>query len=161
MAEIKTNRDLYCFVTALVKRQADGSVTLQAYLENLGQLGRQWCERSAILPSEFAQLLEALFAPTPTGIESTRNPTGGYLIWEQRIAEQVRDLSEMKAAGTLENQYRYFGVAPRAARTGSISTRARTSSVPRQVRSVVGERVTTPGARTFPAKLRSSMRPAR
>jgi hypothetical protein len=116
MTEITTNRDLYCFIAALVKQYADNSVTLQDYLESLGQLGRQWCERSAVLPSEFAHLLEASFAPVPTGIESKMNPTAGYLIWQQRIAEQVRDLSEMKEAGTLENQYRYFGVAaPRGA----------------------------------------------
>lgn len=116
MAEITTNRDLYRFIAALVKQQADGFPTLQIYLERLGRLARQWCDRAALLPSEFAQLLDAAFAPGLGETEPKGNPTAGYLAWEQRIAEQVRDLRETKAAGTLENQYRYFGVAaPRGA----------------------------------------------
>jgi hypothetical protein len=41
----------------------------------------------------------------------------GYLAWEERINNQIRDLGDMKAAGTLENEYRYFGIdAPRGGR---------------------------------------------
>ena len=117
MAEIQTNRDLYCFVAELAKRRAGSSVTLQAYLANLGELARRSCERGALSLSEFAHLLQAAFESATPGVESSRHPAEGYVAWEQRIAEQVRDLSEMKEAGTLHNEYRCFGVdAPRGAR---------------------------------------------
>jgi hypothetical protein len=37
----------------------DLALNCDLYLERLGQLGRRWCDRTAVLPSEFAQLLEA------------------------------------------------------------------------------------------------------
>ena len=44
-------------------------------------------------------------------------PAEGYHEWEARLDEQLRDLREMEAAGTLANEHRYFGVdAPSGAR---------------------------------------------
>jgi hypothetical protein len=112
-----TNRDLYRFIADLVKQRANCGLTLQGYLENLRRLGHQLQEREAISLADFAALLRAAFEPGPSRVESGASATDGYLAWERRISEQIRDLGEMKEAETLDDEYRYFGVdAPRGGR---------------------------------------------
>ncbi|MFC1642740.1 hypothetical protein ACFL5O_08660 [Myxococcota bacterium] len=117
MAEVMTNRDLYCFVAGLVKEHSECSGTLQSYLENLRRLGRSLREREAVSLEEFAGLLRAAFNPELGTAEPSPTVTDGYIAWEKRITDQIRDLDEMRQAGTLDNEYRYFGVdAPRGGR---------------------------------------------
>lgn len=114
MAELETNRDLYCFMADLVRRRAESGTTLQAYLENLRRLACRMGDRDALPLSDFAELLQAAFEPELPRIEPCASATDAHLAWEQRITEQIRDLSEMKEAGAIDNEYRYFGVdAPR------------------------------------------------
>lgn len=63
MAEVISNRDLYCFVAGLVKERSECSGTLQSYLENLHRLGRSLRDRETVSPQEFAELLRAAFNP--------------------------------------------------------------------------------------------------
>lgn len=117
MADVATNRDLYCFVAELVKQRAECCCTLQSYLENLRRLGHNLRAREAVSAEEFAELLRAAFDPAPGASEAGAAATKGYLAWEKHIGEQIRDLDEMRSAGTLDNEYRYFGVdAPRGGR---------------------------------------------
>ena len=120
MAEITTNRDLYCFIAQVMKQQSDRSVTLAAYLSNLRAHARGHRGAATLTPSEVACLLEGAFESTgPAGCSAAPEgePADGYLEWEARLDEQLRDLREMEAAGTLANEYRYFGVdAPSGAR---------------------------------------------
>lgn len=131
MPEIATNRDLYRFVADLVKQGAECRLTLQEYLENLRRLCHPLREHEEISLENFVTLLQAAFeagssaaASGPSTAESGASATGGYLAWELRITEQIRDLGEMKTAGTLDNEYRYFGVdAPRGGRWYSFDPR--------------------------------------
>ena len=117
MGDVATNRDLYCFIAELVKQRAECRCTLQSYLESLRRLGRNLRARESISPEEFAELLQAAFEPSAHATELGPAATDGYLAWEKRIGEQLRDLDEMRSAGTLDNEYRYFGVdAPRGGR---------------------------------------------
>jgi len=117
MAEVMTNRDLYCFIAGLVKERAECRGTLQGYLEHLRRLGHNLRAREAISPEEFAELLRAAFDTEPSAAEPGPEATGGYVAWEKRITQQIRDLDEMRQAGTLDNEYRYFGVdSPRGGR---------------------------------------------
>lgn len=110
MPEIASNRELYCFIADVVRRRAGGSLTLQSYLENLRSLARTMRDREVISMAELAELLEAAFEPT-TPRDEVRGPASvGYLAWEARISAQIQDLVEMQATGTLDHEYRYFGV---------------------------------------------------
>ena len=120
MDDLATNRDLYCFIADLVKRRAGSSITLDCYLANLRQLGRARCSRPALSHAEFARLLEAAFespGPGDSSVSPVLAAPDGYAGWETRLDEQIRDLHEMRDAGTLASEYRYFGVnAPSGAR---------------------------------------------
>jgi hypothetical protein len=117
MAEVATNRDLYCFIAKLVKQRSECCGTLQSYLENLRRLGRGLRARETVSSEEFAELLRAAFDPEPSAAGLGPAANDGYVAWEKRIGEQIRDLDEMRRSGTLDNEYRYFGVdAPRGGR---------------------------------------------
>ncbi|MEZ4364126.1 MAG: hypothetical protein R3B48_28390 [Kofleriaceae bacterium] len=112
-----TNRDLYCFIAELVRRGRASALPLQAYLESLHQLGRARAAQPSLPVGAFAELLSAAFAPTRDAPQPCAPPSDGYLIWEKCITTQIQDLQEMRAAGTLEYEHRFFGVdAPRGAR---------------------------------------------
>jgi len=110
MAEIATNRDLYRFIADLVKQHSGSRLSLEEYLENLRRVGHELRAREAIAPTGFAELLRAAFERAPDVVAPSGAATAGYLAWEQRIDAQLRDLAEMKRCGTLDNEYRYFGV---------------------------------------------------
>ncbi len=130
MVEVATNCDLYGFITQLVEQRSECPCTLQSYLENLRRLGHELRAREAISPDELAELLRAAFAPEPSASSafgassaSDADPaaTAGYLAWEKRIDEQIRDLDEMRRAGTLDDEHRHFGVdAPRGGRWNNL-----------------------------------------
>jgi hypothetical protein len=123
MDEIVTNRDLYCFIAQVRTRYAENGPGLEVYLSSLRQLARARRGVPTLAPREVASLLEAAFEPadsTGSG-DASRAPelaaADGYVEWETLIDQQIRDLREMDAAGTLANEHRYFGVdAPSGAR---------------------------------------------
>jgi hypothetical protein len=123
--ELRTNRDLYLFVADLCQKHADNDRTLEDYLKALWQLGSAEQARGPLPLPRFAALLdEALRAHAPPFDPSwsqsyRRDPHGldGYAHWEQTILGQIVDLHEMREAGTLADDLRYFGVdAPRGLR---------------------------------------------
>ena len=117
MIEITTNRDLYCFIADLVKKQSHENITLESYLANLRQLAHARCDLPVLSLEQFAGLLEAAFDSPAPGEATCAAAADGYQDWETRISQQIQDLREMEQAGTLANEYRYFGVdAPSGAR---------------------------------------------
>lgn len=123
MNEIKTNRELYCFIADVVKRHSDAGLTLEAYLSNLRRLARRHQHAATLGPSELARMIEAAFdgSGASDGSDGSdaagREPAEGYAEWEARLDEQLRDLREMAADGTLASEHRHFGLdAPSGAR---------------------------------------------
>lgn len=117
MDEIRTNRDLYLFVTELGRKQAESDVTLQVYLTNLRELGRQRSAQSALTLGELATMLESAVDAGLAESEPPADSSEGFLMWDERISYQIQDLAEMAADGSLYDEHRYFGIdAPRGAR---------------------------------------------
>ncbi|HYW13569.1 MAG TPA: hypothetical protein VE871_16530 [Longimicrobium sp.] len=116
-----TSRDLYLAVSALEERHRDEGRTLEAYLLALWSLARPLCHQPSLSFDVFVRILdEAHTAASPPFDEAWRALTDGaeeptdWTIWEQVILHQIRDLREMEEAGTMEDEYRWFGVkAPR------------------------------------------------
>ncbi|HEX2077813.1 MAG TPA: hypothetical protein VHG08_08895 [Longimicrobium sp.] len=111
-----TNRDLYLAVRALIEAHRGSARTLEEYLSALWWLGRELRERPILQVETLVRLLEDAFTATPPEDPLASEPrlqpeTGeGFARWEQLIVSQIRDLREMAAAGTLENEMRWFGV---------------------------------------------------
>lgn len=119
---LRTNRDLYSYVTDLVKT-LDKPRPLEEYLRSLDGLLSKHASRSELTAEELASLLtEATTAPAPpydpawaslgdasaaTGFEGVRHT----------LRRQVVDLRELEASGGLKDPQRYFGLdAPRGSR---------------------------------------------
>lgn len=119
-----TNRDLYLAVSEIKDRWRASERSLEDYLLALWSLARPMRDQPALSFDTLVRILgDALTAPPPAHDEAMdRLPDEieerhGFDVWEQLILLQIRDLREMREAGTLENEYRYFGVdAPRGAR---------------------------------------------
>lgn len=126
-SSLRTNRDLYRFVVELGQRNADNKRSLEEYLSALLGLVARERHQADLSAPHFAALLEAAFHETPLAYEPSWEAAWkklmdgesdeGFPGWEALIKRQIIDLREMRAAGTLENEQRYFGVdAPRGAR---------------------------------------------
>ena len=115
---VRTNRDIYQFVMALRNDDAHASRTLVDYLRALWLLSREHRDCAALPPHTFAGLLrDAFVSPTGQAPEPAEVATEGYDAFERRILWQIRDLVEMEADGSLENEMRYFGISsPRGSR---------------------------------------------
>jgi hypothetical protein len=114
---LQTNRDLYLFVSKL---GVTNKKSLEEYLRTLWSLAQRYRDRGELKLHEFAALLEQSFVQSPpvdAPAPSESETLAGFAEWERAILAQIRDLREMAAAGTLEDQMRYFGVnAPSGAR---------------------------------------------
>jgi hypothetical protein len=121
---MRTNRDLYLAITALIERQRDNRRTLEDYLRALAELGHNHRQRATLALDEFFQLLsDAFTADAPpfdeswriTSAENSKAP--GFDGWLATLREQVVDLHEMQENGQLNDKYRYFGIrSPRGQR---------------------------------------------
>lgn len=124
MSTQPTNRDLYLAVGGIKERCKESERTLEDYLLALWALCRGYGEQPALAYDVFVRALDdALTASAPPygeavhGLPDEAEARHGFAAWEQLIRLQIRDLREMREAGTFENEYRYFGVdAPRGAR---------------------------------------------
>jgi hypothetical protein len=116
---MQTNRDLYTFVRDLFP---DGPRTptrsLEEYLRALWALAQNWPDD--IIPTgKLAEWFrDAFTAEVPPFDDAWRSIQSddegsdyiGRTAWEQCILFQIADLRRMAEAGTLENEYRYFGI---------------------------------------------------
>lgn len=115
MPQLATNRDLYHFIGELTKQQAASPLSLEAYLTNLRRLARARCQQPALSVAELAELLRQAFTPAELEADdsaaSLTDAAPGFLDWERRLQEQLRDLRAMQEAGTFQDEQRYFGVS--------------------------------------------------
>jgi hypothetical protein len=122
--QLRTNRDLYLFVAALVENDDGQGRELEEYLRALWRLGAAKRVNDQLTLGCFAALLVAAFqeeappfAATWQDIAEEEGAHAGYPRWERTILSQIVDLREMRYAGMLANEHRYFGVdAPRGRR---------------------------------------------
>jgi hypothetical protein len=122
--QLRTNRDLYLFVAALVENDDGQGRELEEYLRALWRLGAAKRANDRLTLGCFVGLLlrafqeEApVFAPAWQDIAEVEGTHAGYPRWERTIFSQIVDLREMRDAGMLANEHRYFGVdAPRGRR---------------------------------------------
>jgi len=122
--QLRTNRDLYLFVAALVENDDGQGRELEEYLRALWRLGSAKQANDRLTLACFAGLLVGAFQePAPAfvpeweDIAEEEGPHAGYPRWERTIFSQIVDLREMRDAGMLANEHRYFGVdAPRGRR---------------------------------------------
>ena len=117
---IQSNRDLYSVVTSALKPRRKSSRNLEVYLTRLREL-IVLREGGPMSGDEFAALLDAAFVgPAPrTDLDALREVAADERMpaWHRKLAQQIVDLREMAEDGTLEYEYRYFGVnAPSGAR---------------------------------------------
>jgi hypothetical protein len=119
--QLRTNRDLYLFVAALVENDDGQGRELEEYLRALWRLGAAKQAKDQLTLGCFAALLVAAFQeeapafdPAWQDIAEEEGTHPGYARWERTIFSQIVDLREMRDAGVLANEHRYFGVdAPR------------------------------------------------
>lgn len=124
MSAEPTNRDLYQAVRAIEERHRGAGRTLEAYLLALRDLAHSLADQPSIPFDVFVRLLDdAHTAPVPPfdeawrALADVREAQGGFAGWDALILRQIVGLREMEEAGTMENEYRYFGVsAPRGGR---------------------------------------------
>ena len=122
--QLRTNRDLYLFVAALVENDERQGRELEEYLRALWRLGSARQASDQLTLARFAGLLVAAFreqapafAPAWQRIAEEEGTHTGYSRWERTIFSQIVDLREMRDAGMLANEHRYFGMdAPRGQR---------------------------------------------
>lgn len=117
MTELATNRDLYIFISELLKLQHETKCTLREYLENLRRLAQPLRTRDTFSLAEVTTLLQSAFERDAVVDEKRAGPTEAFMAWERMLDRQIVDLKEMHEAGILEDEYRYFGIdAPRGSR---------------------------------------------
>ena len=122
--QLRTNRDLYLFVAALVENDERQGRELEEYLRALWRLGSTQQASDQLTLACFAGLLVGAFreqvpafAAAWQDIAEEEGTHVGYSRWERTIFSQIVDLREMRDAGMLANEHRYFGVdAPRGRR---------------------------------------------
>lgn len=122
-SRLRTKRDLSRFVADL-ETKTEEVRSLEDYLETLWHLGSTLSKQEELPLRTFTGLLEAalrepLPALHPSWFQegrSDRPALTGHQQWERTILEQIVDLHEMTAAGSLGNDLRYFGIdSPRGA----------------------------------------------
>ncbi|MBJ6763727.1 hypothetical protein JGU66_23395 [Myxococcaceae bacterium JPH2] len=122
---LRTNRDLYLLIATLPQSHPAPQRSLEEYLTALWELGTRLREREDVSLAEFAHLLMAGFTtPAPpfnpswrTRVNAQQEDSSGYEQWEAVVLSQIVDLHEMREAGLLTNDLRYFGLdAPSGAR---------------------------------------------
>jgi len=113
-----SSRDLYLCVADLIKREDDNRRTLEEYLRALWAKGQCLPRDTAVACGRLTRLLADAFhgAPAPFEASWTRTCRGfcggesGFELWRRTLLSQIVDLREMAAAGTLDDEQRYFGV---------------------------------------------------
>jgi hypothetical protein len=120
--QLHTNRDLYLFVAALTENDEGDRRELEEYLRALWRLGSAQKANDRLTLECFARLLADAFEEQAPAFEAAWRAVAdegdktqaGYSRWERTIFSQIVDLRDMREAGMLANEHRYFGMdAPR------------------------------------------------
>jgi hypothetical protein len=122
--EMRTNRDLYRFVSVLVTEFADTRRTLEEYLRALHALGARHAAATTVTLDDFALMLRDAFSAEPSSVDPAwdkadlrfDDDSPGYAGWERTLASQILDLRLMAHDGTLEKDLRYFGTTAKRPR---------------------------------------------
>ncbi len=112
--KIETNADLYKVVLTLLEKRENSPRTLEQYLLRLWELTESRASETPLSLTEFVGLLDGAFegAPASVTLAQIREAASDKELsnWHRQLAQQVLDLREMELAGTLEDEYRYFGI---------------------------------------------------
>jgi hypothetical protein len=104
---LRTNRDLYRFVTSLHSSNTSSERSLEDYLRTLWRLGSAHRELAALPLDELAGILEAALREPPPAFDpcwpasytDDTDELAGFERWEATIRAQIVDLHEMDQAG--------------------------------------------------------------
>ena len=109
---MKTNRDLYKAIEALLEDKKGGSTpTLEVYLGNLRNGTRSFSNSSAVTLDQFFSLLRNAFDTVePDAQISPQKPNEEFDVLISSMAEQIQDLVDMAANGQLKDDQKYFGI---------------------------------------------------
>jgi hypothetical protein len=115
---MRTNRDLYHFVSEVLVAFADYRRSLEEYLRALLALGSPHSEEMGIRLEAFASMLTDGFTAEPSSVDPGWDHADlrfdgadpGYIGWERVLVSQILDLRAMALDDTLANELRYFGV---------------------------------------------------
>ncbi len=123
--DIRTNRDLYLAIAALVEEKETCERSLEAYLRALLPAGERFASHESISIDAFFALLTAAFTEQMhpfddqwrTQYDELPNEAPGFDGWRATLIRQIVDLHEMEESGVLEARFRSFGVdSPRNSR---------------------------------------------
>lgn len=116
MSEIlRTNRDLYVFVTRIADELGASVLSLEEYLRSLVALTEPYRVLEVLPLPLFANLLKGAFQEQGSPLSPTREQCGtslperfavGYADWKTTIQGQILDLAKMREAGILDNEMR-------------------------------------------------------
>lgn len=109
MPEIKTNRDLYLFVTELIGQPGVAARPLSDFLRNLRELSSRLGDRPALSAAEFAQLLQGAAEGEIAEPPAHGGASAEFKSWLTRIDQQIEDMEAMERDGTMQNELRYLG----------------------------------------------------
>jgi hypothetical protein len=111
---MKTNRDLYKAITALMNAQRNKpALSLEQYLSSLRSRAKLWENEEGLALETFYSLLADTFSPAPAIVDEQgpiTEGTKGFGGWDAMIRRQIKDLRQMKERGQLDDKMNYFGI---------------------------------------------------
>jgi hypothetical protein len=115
---MQTNRDLYLFVSRLLVEFRDAERTLEEYLRALHALGVRHADQASVPLDAFASMLRDAFTSEPSPVDPAwekadlcfDRSSPGFMGWERTLASQILDLRSMARDGTLDEEFRSFGI---------------------------------------------------
>jgi len=111
---LKTNRDFYLAVLALIDEHRDTSRTLEQFIHTVLAASFSRAEYNWLTLDELFALLEAGFEREPGPDDalplSLWDASFGFGRWFSVAAQQVRELRAMRTSRVLEDSMRYFGI---------------------------------------------------
>jgi hypothetical protein len=93
---------LLSLIAGLSRQEQGRAIPLKSYLESLRLLARPWSTHEALPFADFVELLCMAFVPVAAYDATHGHAVYTFIAWERRITRQIRDLSEMREASTLD-----------------------------------------------------------
>lgn len=119
MPELRTNRDLYLAIEALAQEHKSCDRSLEQYLRALFRATKPFADSESLSLNDFHDVISRSFTTAPQEFDDNwreqydalPEDATGFAGWQATLIRQIVDLREMDECGTLNNEYRYFGVA--------------------------------------------------